>query len=138
MYRFHSSAATGSSASGMSSKRSSRSRPSSNPTRSRLMFLSRLLLNVRSPRARLDLARPYEMHRTVWNCHPTLRRDPVSGEFVDRLLFRVDAGVGPPTVLVQSEVEPDWDRLPAGYLCAVPACKPLDMRFAADQRLRFR
>lgn len=102
------------------------------------MFLSRLSLNVRSARARLDLARPHEMHKTVWNCHPTLRRDPATGEFLDRLLFRVDAGGGPPTLLVQSGVEPDWTRLPGDYLRDAPACKPLDVTFTAGQRLRFR
>ena len=103
------------------------------------MFLSRLILNSRSPKARLDLAQPYQMHRTIWNCHPTLRRDPATGEFLDRLLFRVDSDNGPPTVLVQSEVEPDWHTLPADYLrTSPPDCKTLDVSFAAGQRLRFR
>jgi CRISPR system Cascade subunit CasE len=102
------------------------------------MFLSHLSLNVRSARARRDLAQPYEMHKTVWNCHPALRRDPTTGEFLDRLLFRVDGDRGPPTVLVQSDVEPDWQCLPDGYLLTAPACKPLDVSFTAGQRLRFR
>jgi CRISPR system Cascade subunit CasE len=102
------------------------------------MFLSRMILNVRSPRARVDLAQPYQMHRTVWNCHPTLRRDPVTGEFLDRLLFRVDADSGPPILLVQSEVVPDWQSLPVGYSSSAPAWKPLDVTFTAGQRLRFR
>jgi CRISPR system Cascade subunit CasE len=103
------------------------------------MFLSRLSLNLRSSRARLDLAQPYEMHKTVWNCHPTVRRDPATGAFLDRLLFRVDADHGSPTLLVQSEVEPDWGHLPDGYLrTSPPDCKPLDVAFTPGQRLRFR
>lgn len=102
------------------------------------MFLSRLSLNVRSPKARLDLARPYDMHRTVWNAHPTLRRDPTTGEYLDRILFRVDADPGPPMLLVQSEVEPDWGQLPDGYARAAPECKPLAVNVQVGQRLRFR
>jgi CRISPR system Cascade subunit CasE len=102
------------------------------------MFLSRLSLNVRSPGARRDMAQPYEMHKTVWNCHPGLRRDPATGAFLDRLLFRVDADGGPPTLLVQSDVAPDWGLLPTDYLRDGPACKTLDVTFTAGQRLRFR
>src|SRR5947209_13704779 len=135
MFRSRSSAATGSFVSGTFNRGISQYRPSSNPIRSRLMFLSRLILNSRSPKARLDLAQPYQMHRTIWNCHPTLRRDPATGEFLDRLLFRVDSDNGPPTVLVQSEVEPDWHTLPADYLrTSPPDCKTLDVSFAAGQR----
>ena len=37
------------------------------------MFLSKLILNPRDRQVRSDLARPYEMHRTLWNRFPSLR-----------------------------------------------------------------
>jgi CRISPR system Cascade subunit CasE len=46
------------------------------------MFLSRLILDSRDPQDRRDLARPYEMHRTLWRAFPD--DDP------GRVLFRVD------------------------------------------------
>ena len=58
------------------------------------MFLSKLILNARDRQARHDLARPYEMHRTLWRAFP--ENDP------GRILFRVDPDRtgepdGPPT-----------------------------------------
>lgn len=98
------------------------------------MFLSKLILNLRNPKARGDLARPYEMHRTLMNGYPHLRVE-------DRcdLLFRVEPSrTGPPVVLVQTSDDPDWPRLPAGYLLAPAKCRPLDLPVTAGQQLRFR
>lgn len=96
------------------------------------MFLSRLTLNPRDPQARFDLARPYEMHRTLWRGFP--------GGEPRRILFRVDADRrgGPPVVLVQSDRQPDWAALPAGYTARVPEAKAFDPVLRAGQRLRFR
>jgi CRISPR system Cascade subunit CasE len=105
------------------------------------MFLSKLILNLRSPNVRRDLARPYEMHRTIWKAHPSLQRNPTTGAFDERILFRVDSGLtdrDPPTLLVQSEVEPDWNQLDERYCLREPACKPFDFTFTTGQRLRFR
>jgi CRISPR system Cascade subunit CasE len=41
-------------------------------------------------------------------------------------------------VLVQSELEPDWVRLPAEYLARPAEHKPFDLAVTAGQRLRFR
>ena len=46
------------------------------------MFLSKLVLNIRDRQARCDLARPYELHRTLWRAFPD--DDP------GRVLFRID------------------------------------------------
>ncbi len=34
------------------------------------MFLSKLVLNLRHPKVRCDLARPYEMHRSLMKGYP--------------------------------------------------------------------
>jgi len=104
------------------------------------MFLSQLPWNLRDMNARRDLASSYELHRTLWNCFPNLRRDPDRGVFPERILFRVDTDRrnGCPIVLVQSALEPAWDQLPPRRLLAPAECKPVDPQFTAGQRLRFR
>ena len=98
------------------------------------MFLSKLSLNPHSLPARRDLARPYEMHRTLMNGYPYPR---VEGRC--DLLFRVEPSrTGPPVVLVQTRDDPDWSRLPDGYLLGPAPCKPLDLTVRPGQRLRFR
>ncbi len=96
------------------------------------MFLSRFSLNLRDRQVRFDLARPYEMHRTLWNAFP-------DGE-PGRVLFRVDSDprTGRPTVIVQSENEPEWSRLPDKYLNGPATHKLLELHVVAGQRLRFR
>jgi len=108
------------------------------------MFLSKLVLNVRSEFARRDLARPYEMHRTLWSAFGQKKwnwsdRQKPLGEPAE-LLFRVDADPcgGMPTVLVQSQAEPDWSALPAGYAIDVSPPKPFAVAVSVGQRLRFR
>jgi CRISPR system Cascade subunit CasE len=96
------------------------------------MFLSRLALNPRDRQVRFDLGRSYEMHRTLWRGLP-------EGE-PGRVLFRLDTdryGCNP-IALVQSEKEPDWSRLPAGYLTLPHECKRFDPEFVVGQLLRFR
>ena len=100
------------------------------------MFLSKLVLNMRSGFVRRDLARPYEMHRTLLNGGFDGRDKDEFG----RVLFRVDAAPrgGPPVVLVQSEGEPEWSGLPVGYTDEQPAFKPFTIAVSAGQQLRFR
>ncbi len=98
------------------------------------MFLSKLTLNLRSSAARHDLARPYEMHRTLMNAYGYPRVD-------DRcdLLFRLEPSpTGPPIVLVQTRDAPDWSALSTGCLLGHAECKPWDPVVAPGQRLRFR
>jgi len=96
------------------------------------MFLSKLVLNLRDRQARFDLARPYEMHRTLWRAFP-------EGE-IGRVLFRTDTGRhgGSPVTIVQSEYEPNWGKLPVGYTLRSPESKPLDLPISTGQKLRFR
>lgn len=98
------------------------------------MFLSKLVLNLRDRQARRDLARPYDMHRTLMNGYPYPRV-----EHRCDLLFRVEASrTGPPVMLVQTRDEPDWAVLPAGYLLELAVCKPFNLSVMPGQRLRFR
>jgi CRISPR system Cascade subunit CasE len=96
------------------------------------MFLSNLLLNTRDRQGRYDLARPYDMHRTLWRAFP--EGDP------GRVLFRVDTDRfgAKPVILVQSEFEPEWSKLPVGYVIKSADCKSLALSVVVGQRLRFR
>lgn len=110
------------------------------------MYLSRLILNPRSRQARSELADVYELHRTVMNAFAGRVTDD------ERVLFRVDVHPrsGIPTLLVQSQAEPDWGfLLEAGknYLLTGddlpldvdnPAVKPFDLVLQAGQVLSFR
>lgn len=106
------------------------------------MYLSKLVLNPRSRRARSEAADPYQLHRTVMRAFP----EPLpAGE---RVLFRMetDPRSGVMTVLVQSQSEPDWRWLDAegrDYLLQIgsdpnPWVKPYNPEFHAGQPLIFR
>jgi CRISPR system Cascade subunit CasE len=99
------------------------------------MFLSRLTLNARDQLARRDLARPYQMHRTLMNSYPYPRVENRCD-----LLFRVEPPRhGPPVVLVQTRDDPgEWPGLADGYLLRRPESKSLDLPITLGQRLRFR
>lgn len=76
------------------------------------VFLSRLVLDLRSPQVLAELAQPYEMHRTLMRAFPR-----ASGNVEARahfgVLFRteVDDAARIVKVYVQSNVEPDWSFL---------------------------
>jgi CRISPR system Cascade subunit CasE len=114
------------------------------------MYLSRLILNRLSAQVRAELARPYEMHRTLLRAFP---QDVVHKERDDDdaagVLFRVDEQ--PRTnniaVLVQSRSAPDWaylndkrDARGHAYLQRPPETKSFDplARLTAGQMLAFR
>lgn len=77
------------------------------------LYLSRLMLDVRSRRVDAELAHPYEMHRTLMRAFPKV----VGGSGQPReefgVLFRpdVDQSGGVVNVYVQSYVRPDWSFL---------------------------
>ncbi len=112
------------------------------------MYLSRLTLNPKSREARRDLADVCELHRTILAAFPAL---PERTDFrrLHGVLFRVDihGPSGVPTLLVQSQTEPDWSFLDSrqGYLLSDgrlnPHSKCLDDLYACirmDQILAFR
>lgn len=107
------------------------------------VYLSRLLLNPQSRQVYRELAQPYQMHRTMMHAFPDSSREgPHSGS---RVLFRVDheRDTNRISVLVQSEVEPDWtevQQIPR-YLLSPPETKALGSvykRLSNGDRLNFR
>lgn len=109
------------------------------------LFLSRLLLNLRSRRVISEMAHPYEMHRTLMNAFsqvPVKEGENAREKF--GVLFRADVDHmrNLVTVYVQSKIEPDWSYLAAfnDYLQlnthhSNPACKDISMAY---QRLKNR
>jgi len=74
------------------------------------MYLSSVLLNVKSRAVQRDLADPYQMHRTVLSTLPVCEGDARAHFGV---LHRADSYRGSQHIqlLVQSKVAPDWNRL---------------------------
>jgi len=102
------------------------------------MYLSKLLLNPRSSEARRDASSPYELHRTLARAFPTVPGIDYRAEH--GVLFRMEPLAHrnvQPTVLVQSNTEPDWSQLPEHY-CLSAKCNAFTTDFAAGQTLQFR
>lgn len=105
-----------------------------------MIFLSLLRLDPLSRRVQGELARPYEMHRTLCHAFPKLTGAEWAAA---RVLFRTDDDDGRLRLLVQSKHEPDW-RAFAGHLnggrytLAPPQVKEWQPQFRAGQTLRFR
>ena len=107
------------------------------------MYLSRLILNPRIRRVQLEIAEPYQMHRSLMRAFP----DDMQ-EGAERVLFRLEQSArgGALTLLVQSWTLPDWSWLAepraCGYLLPVgepnPAVKSFDLHLAPGQVLAFR
>lgn len=91
------------------------------------MFLSRLTLDARDRRARRVLADPYEQHRLVLLGFPA---DLDQGGC--RVLFRLEPEVGGTvrTILVQSNLEPDWSAREAQQLAALSGSETKRLRLA--------
>jgi CRISPR system Cascade subunit CasE len=98
-----------------------------------MIFLSRLLLDSRDREVRRDLADCHRLHSTVLGAFPISPAD-ADGEARAHfgVLYRVETGAYDSDVrlLVQSHAEPDWSRLPRGYLRDDPACKRVDEYYA--------
>lgn len=98
------------------------------------MWMSKLVLNLSSARARMDLASPYEMHRTLSRA---VAHSLSAGR--ERLLWRQEPARRHdcPVVVVQTLTEPDWSVLERGYADIFPP-KPFHPRLTEGQTLRFR
>lgn len=99
------------------------------------MYLTKISLNPRNPKARRDWHHAYEFHRTL--------RTSFNGELTDsngapkqRLLFFLDTNKG--EALVQTETPlPFSAKLPDGYVAQVQT-KPFEPQLREKQLLRFR
>lgn len=103
------------------------------------MFLSQLILNPHSRQVRSEMARPYELHRTVMSGYIEKFTD-------ERILYRLDISSrdGIPHLLVQSCYAPDWSKVISheSYLLDLPVGNPqireYQPEFTIGQRLVFR
>lgn len=110
------------------------------------MYLSKLLLDVRSKQARTDLASPYQLHATLCWAFRRLERSAEDsseprGKTVEPFLWRLEQGKTP-QILVQSPEAPDWgmvsQRFP-GYFAQNPDFKSVPLEhLQSTQTLRFR
>lgn len=83
------------------------------------MYISRLRLNPGSRQVASEMARPYEMHRTLLRA---FGQDGLSSDD-GRILFRLELpGDGFPQVLVVSPDRPRWGSLPERYTLEQPEC----------------
>ena len=106
------------------------------------MYLSQLILNDRDRKVRHDLSNIHNLHRSIMQAFPDLE-PPTDGEQKRvradwQILFRLEADSN--VLLVQSELEPDWGKLPLTYL-SQQQCKPFQpemSQFPIDRLLRFR
>jgi CRISPR system Cascade subunit CasE len=106
------------------------------------LYLSRLTLDARSVAAHRDLADCHRLHRTLLSAFGQVEARGARERF--GLLYRIEAPGGHPlggrAILAQSCAEPDWGRLPPGYLAAA-LCKRVDgaySHFDEGSVLRFR
>lgn len=86
------------------------------------IYLSRLILNARVARVRRDVSDVYQLHRTVLAAFPQV---PDGASARDRfgILYRIEALDRDPwlfRLLVQSQEQPDWSRLPAQIFGPAP------------------
>lgn len=99
--------------------------------KARKIYLSRLLLDMRSRRIIAELTHPYEMHRTLMKAFPTMD-GAISARSECGMLFRADADErrGVIKLYVQSCVEPDWTFLSTidGYLLRDSAIPPYECK----------
>ena len=113
------------------------------------MYLSQLKLNRHNRQVMSELARPYEMHRTLTTrCFDAVainaqrNASRAEAEGAHGLLFRLD--VDPRTnqliLLAQSQARPNWAGLPDSYALEVRGPKEYDLtdKMVAGQALRFR
>ena len=113
-----------------------------------MLYLSRLLLNQACRSVRSDMWDCRQMHRTVMRAFPGSLDVDTGARASMGVLYRVEHSrlVNAPRLLVQSRVEPDWSKLPQGYLLDTepdidnPACKNIEAayeRFAEGDVLVF-
>jgi CRISPR system Cascade subunit CasE len=76
------------------------------------MYLSKLVLNLRNSSALRDLSNAHALHQRIMNAFPDEQRNQPRQDW--QVLFRQEPDSE--VILIQSELSPDWSKLPAGYL----------------------
>lgn len=98
-----------------------------------MLYLSRLKLTSLRRDVQRDLADCHDMHQRILSAFPdesTVERARKSFG----VLYRVDQSRDSLQVLVQSEREPDWSRLPTGYVNQPPTVKRIDPLYEQVRR----
>jgi CRISPR system Cascade subunit CasE len=104
------------------------------------MYLSKLVLNGRDRTVQRDLSNAHALHQRIMHAFPDQQeRDRPRQDW--HVLFRQEPDSE--VVLVQSELQPDWSKLPADYLEAgiTPGIKefvPHPQKLPSGQVLQFR
>jgi CRISPR system Cascade subunit CasE len=104
------------------------------------MYLSKLVLNLRNQSAVRDLSNSHALHQRIMHAFPDEqeRKQPRQDWHI---LFRQEPDSE--VILVQSELEPDWSKLPSDYLAvgyspAVKEFAPDPQKFDSGKVLQFR
>jgi CRISPR system Cascade subunit CasE len=101
------------------------------------MYLSKLVLNGRDRAVQKDLSNTHKLHQRIMQAFPDEQRDRPREDW--QILFRQEPDIE--VILVQSDLEPDWSKLPAGYLANCLPPKPFNPdreQFAVGRILQFR
>lgn len=108
------------------------------------VYLSRLVLNTRDRTVRQGIADCHALHARVLDAFPRDRSAEGRAREAFGVLYRLEpesaSGSGL-RLLVQSTTEPDWARLPEGYVLPPWECKDIEAaygRLRAGDELRFR
>lgn len=113
------------------------------------LFLSRLILNPSSCEVRRDMGDCHALHCTILKAFPAVEGgSETKAREQFGLLYRLDINprIGRAVLLVQSLVEPDWNKLPSDYCLELlgeinPACKSVGASYQtlrSGMRLMFR
>lgn len=100
------------------------------------MILSRLILNERHRAVYHDLGNVHAMHQRIMQGFPDESRERARADW--NILYRIEPDAR--MILVQSDLAPDWSRLPEGYLEAADSKQiaPLMGALGTQQVLTFR
>jgi CRISPR system Cascade subunit CasE len=100
------------------------------------MYLSQLILNDRNSQVRRHLSNIHDLHRGIMQAFPDEQREKARADW--NVLFRLELDSN--ILLVQSEIEPDWGKLPKDYIEQQQSkpFAPEASQFPVDRLLQFR
>lgn len=94
------------------------------------IFLSRLILNPRLIAVQHDLANCYAQHQRIMMAFPDRGGVPTA-RADEGVLYRQEQHDAQVSLLVQSLRQPDWSRLPEGYVLTPAETRPINHLYAA-------